>query len=465
MTADIADATMNHEIRGYFLMKLDTISLLRALGVCRGFVDSLPGFIHFHGKVISGSLDKGGNMKPSVVIPSYWGRSWKEPIDPQDDVYDHPTPLDETGTLERALQSFEILEDKDFDIVVLGVATNPDFRASCQEKVQKIIDKFKSKYSIALFSYPHVEAIRKRLSEKNDEELTKLVSLKGYSNVRNACLIATVLLGSEVAIFFDDDEVMRDPAYIGKALEFLGKEHQGEKVLAVAGYYLRPEGDTYLVPDPENWLSATWDGPSAMNAAFRIIGEEPRLKPTPFAFGGNMVLHRELFEKVAFDPNVTRGEDIDFLINAKMFGYNFFLDNQLYIKHLPPKSRTPGWRGFRENIYRFVYGREKLLTQRPAEGMRYVEIEELDPYPGTFLKSDLQDKVYETSVLMALDYLSRSDQEGFRQSLENIAIAKLKAKPKFDPFEWYFKYRERWNHLITFLSEDSSLKESFQKQM
>lgn len=401
-------------------------------------------------------------MKTTVVIPSYWGRSSKESFNPRDDLYDHPTPLDEEGTLERALQSFDILEGKDFNIVILGVATHQDFRVPCRERLKKIIGKFKNKYDITLFSYPELEAIKRELTDRGLDELSGLVSLKGYSNVRNACLIAATLSEAEVAVFFDDDELMKDPHYIKKALENLGKKQVGEEVLAVAGYYIRPEGETYLIPHPKDWLSATWNGPSAMNEAFQIIGQEPRLKPTTFVFGGNMVLHKRLFEKIAFDPHVPRGEDIDFLINAKMFGHTFFLDNELYIKHLPPEGRTPGWRGFRENIYRFVYTREKLLAQKPAEGTRPVKIEELDPYPGNFLKSDLQDKIFKASTLMALNYLSEGGKDGFRESLENIAIGTFKAKPDFDPFDWYFKYRKRWSKLIGFLSQEPSLKKIIQ---
>ncbi len=56
-----------------------------------------------------------------------------------------------------------------------------------------------------------------------------------------------------------------------------------------------------------------------------------------------MILHRELFECVPFDPLVTRGEDVDYLINSRIFGFSFFLDNTLSVKHLPqPKSHPSG---------------------------------------------------------------------------------------------------------------------------
>ncbi len=398
--------------------------------------------------------------RPTFVIPSYWGRSWSEPWNPDDDLYDHPTPIDEEGTLARALESFSVLEDQDFNLVVLGVAAYPEIRERVRAKIEDILLAFRGRMRVALFTESEAAALRAAMRDDDtvvDGDpagvgLDDLVSLSGYSNVRNACLIAAALAGSDIAIFFDDDEIMRDPVYLAKALEFIGTEHEGHKILGVAGYYLRPEADTWRVPHPEDAHAAVWDGAGAMNRAFeRVIGTQPRLKRTPFTFGGNMVVHRRLWEKVCFDPNVTRGEDIDFLVNAKMFGHHFFLDNQLFIKHLPPPSRTPGWRGFRENVVRFVYSREKLLAQKPVEGLRWVEIDELDPYPGEFMKDDLQEKIFKMVTLMAIDYLESGYNEGVRESLETLAVAAFRAKPEHDPFDWYLAYRERWQRLMGWL--------------
>jgi len=47
-----------------------------------------------------------------------------------------------------------------------------------------------------------------------------------------------------------------------------------------------------------------------MNQAFRTViddGASPRFRPTPFVFGGNMAITRDLFSVVPFDPAITRG--------------------------------------------------------------------------------------------------------------------------------------------------------------
>lgn len=395
-------------------------------------------------------------MKATIVIPSYWGRSSKEPLNLADEVYDHPTPTDEQGTLERALNSFEVLKNQDFNIAIIGVSTNPELEGAMERKLRSILDKFKSKYRIVLICESDAQKFCSHLNSVGKEKLAELISLRGYSNVRNMCLIAAKLLNSDIAILFDDDEIFEDPDYVDKALEFIGREHQGRFVGGIAGYYVRPDGN-YLISYAPDWRSSEWDGAAAMNEAFRIIGEEPRLKPTPFAFGGNMVIHRRLFESIPFDPNIKRGEDIDYLVNCRMFGHDFLLDNALWIKHLPPKGHSPSWLGFRQNVLRFVYMREKLLAQRRKEGLVHVPVETLDPYPGRFLRDDLHDRIYKTSVLMGLDYLSHGDLEGFHESMRNIEFGWYQAIPKTNPFEWYLEYQNRWSELMSFLSQDTEL--------
>ncbi|GAI94682.1 unnamed protein product, partial [marine sediment metagenome] len=56
-------------------------------------------------------------MQITMVIPSYWARESKNGWQEGDTVYDHPTPLDDEGTLHRATQSIKVLKDRDFPLV------------------------------------------------------------------------------------------------------------------------------------------------------------------------------------------------------------------------------------------------------------------------------------------------------------------------------------------------------------
>ena len=62
-----------------------------------------------------------------------------------------------------------------------------------------------------------------------------------------------------------------------------------------------------------------------MNEALaELAATGSHLKLTPLALGGNMAVGASLYRFLPFDPAVTRGEDIDYVINARMFQYLSF---------------------------------------------------------------------------------------------------------------------------------------------
>jgi hypothetical protein len=277
-----------------------------------------------------------------------------------------------------------------------------------------------------------------------------LLQLRGYSHVRNLCLFIPHILESDLAVLIDDDEVFEDPHFMVKAQEFIGRSFKGKMVNAVAGYYLQPDGN-YLLKKPFRPWMRFWDKYSRMDEAFEnVIGSEPRLKEAPFVFGGNMIVHRNLFTTVPFDPNVTRGEDIDFLINAKMFGFHFFLDNQLAIKHLAPPKTHPTWMQLREDIYRFVYERAKIESQKEMHGMTRVYPDDFDPYPGCFLGKNLEEKIEKSCKLLSEEYSALGKIHDSQECLNNIAIARTDAVPSFDPFQRLCEIQKCWRALMIY---------------
>jgi hypothetical protein len=393
-------------------------------------------------------------MKLTMVIPSYWARESKTGWKDGDAIYDHPTPLDEEGTLQRAIQSIGALEDKDFRVVIIAIPTAADIESRVEEKVARIIESSNQGVEVLLFGPSHLKQIHDLLVSENKEEYTYLLQLRGYSNVRNLCMFVPHVLDSEAAVLIDDDEVFEDPEFMTKARAFIGKDIEGKAINAVAGYYLQPDGDYHVKKPFRPWMQH-WDQYARMNEAFdNIIGSEPRLKETPFVFGGNMVVHRDLFTVVPFDPDVPRGEDIDFLINARMFGHSFVLDNQLAIKHLPPPKSHPVWRSLREDLYRFIYERAKIETQKEIEGMTRVYPEEFDPYPGCFLKPDLEAKIENASKLLSEEYLAQGDSEASEEALKNTILARTDAVPKSDPFQKLCVLQKRWQELMSFTAQE-----------
>ena len=389
-----------------------------------------------------------------MVIPSYWGRKKEKERKESDTIYDHPTPLDEEGTLGRLLDSISLMANKDFRVVILGVATASEIKEEVERKISTIIKDHAKDMDVLPFSYSHLNAVHQLLSQNKMEEMASILQLDGYSNVRNICTFVPHLLGSDVAVLIDDDEIFEDPDFMDKALEFIGQEKHGDRILATAGYYINPDEDFLLNREVLPWMTY-WNKIDCMNRAFKkIIAEEPRLKITPFAFGGNLVLHKDLFTRVPFDPSIPRGEDIDFLINARMFGYKTYLDNQLSIKHKAPPKTSPKWEQIREDIFRFVFEKRKLEGQEGYPGLHHLHASELDPYPGEFLKDDLQEKIFRSNQMLAMDYMGEGDVQGATECMKNIYLANTQAIPDENPYYKLLRLQADWEQLMEFFSSE-----------
>lgn len=403
-------------------------------------------------------------MKTVVVIPTYWGRKSDEALDIADVVYDHPTPLDEEGTLVRALDSFKVLSKEDFELIVIAVATNKDLESSIEDRVEEVVSSVNPDFPVAIVSHKFSKCFQSMIREIDQADSEKLINLYGYSHVRNFCLIVGQLRGADAVVLFDDDEVVDDPQYLEKATEFIGSEYNGKRINGIAGWYKQPKGQ-YLLPPTRKWWWMEWKAPEVMNQGFRqIIGKGDRLKVTPFVFGGNMVIHKDLFEKVPFDPMILRGEDIDYLLNAKMSGEDFYLDRELWIRHLQPEGRTPEWLRFRQDILRFIYMRRKIISQVEGEVERIVGVDELDPYPGCFLRDDLDKKLVNTSFMLALHYMLEKDEEGYEEATRNIQLADMEMKKKKNPLSAYMRFKKDWQRMMIKLRDYKPAKDLLEKE-
>ena len=402
-------------------------------------------------------------MKKVMVVPTYWGRDSETGWQLGDDIYDHPTPIDQEGTLPRFLKSLNKLDEQEFELVIILATTTSEIETEAYKKVESILKEHNTSMPTYLFSARNLSKIKKYYNDKSSLPI-ELFSLSGYSNIRNMCLFAGYLAGGQTVILIDDDEIFNDPDFMGKATEFIGGRFYGKTVDGIAGYYINEDGEYYDDVNIEPWMTY-WNRFGSKSKAFdKIIGSSPRLKTTPFAFGGLMVVHENLFKIVPFDPNLTRGEDIDYLINARMFGYNFFLDNELSILHLPPEKPHPVWQRFRQDMYRFYYEKKKINTQYEKSNMEEVNAEDFDPYPGEFMKTDLEDKIFKANIMLALDYLSEDEIENTKATLKNIYLSKYSAEPDFNVFKKYLELQEEWENILNFAEENyMDLQEIFQE--
>ncbi len=395
-------------------------------------------------------------MKATIIIPTYWRgpASDTPPCGIESDYrFDYAVPLDEEGTLARALASLSVLEhDEELTAAIVAVPTRRELSQAVQLKVEAIMARFEYDVPIFLVGPDELVRWRRRLIREGHEEYREFLDFGGSAVIRNLCLLAAVLTGAEAAVFFDEGQVYRDPGYLKEALRFIGKEQDGGSVAGVSGYLRRPGATPRLPPASSRWQEL-WGDVGAINQAMKAVEQPPRLKKTTLTCGSNMVVHRSLFEHVPFDPRIPRGEETDYVMNAAFLGYDFFLDSGLWLEHQPRTACAPPWYRMRGDIVRFATGRAKLATQHDDSRRRRLEVSELDPYPGRFLKDDLHDLVMRSSLEMASAYIREGRDAEARECMSNIAISKAESRMQGDSFGEYMELQRRWERFIRAVPE------------
>ncbi len=124
-------------------------------------------------------------MEATMVIPSYWGRESSVGWQKGDAIYDHPAPLDQEGTLKRALESTTVLNDTDFKLAILAVPTSPDIAGDVEKKVSSIIQEVQphSRIEIILFGQSHLSEIHSVLHDQKKSEYVDLLIMQDTVNL------------------------------------------------------------------------------------------------------------------------------------------------------------------------------------------------------------------------------------------------------------------------------------------
>ncbi len=395
-------------------------------------------------------------MSTLIVIPSYWTK-----VAPMESQAVNQRSFDQqfghTGSrLERALTSLNIVKEKNFQVLVITGTDSPESQEQINQEVMGIIKQVAEKTGIKIWLFPNtlVARVREIFRDFSDRDALDFLCVDGYANIRNTGLIVAQILGAEEVVFVDDDEYVDDPHFLHKAREHLEKTVEGKIVAGVGGYYVDPRKAYRRSIKPEPW-KAFWNLHRLLNEALcHLVETQPRIKLTPLVLGGCLVLTRPLFTAIPFDVRIPRGEDIDYVINARMFGLSIFFDNQLYIVHDPPPKLYPLWKTLRQDIYRFTYERAKLRDQEPMEGMSHVSVEELDPYPGAFLKDDLEEKIARACTILADQYQTEGKEDSARETLKNIDIMRGEALPRENAFHQFLHIKKLWEKMMEFTARE-----------
>ena len=398
-----------------------------------------------------------------VVIPTYWSRKAGEAGHPEDSIFDHPTPIDGEGTLGRCLDSLKSTTSHTFKVLIIAAPVNPSLSEAVEEKIELIMAPYRKNYPIGMFGPSDLALLKSRLEENGMDP--GLVGLDAYARVRNCQLLGSVLLNADLIAAIDDDEVV--PAdYLQKATDYAGKRQAEKRIDGVAGIYLDRNGD-YRVKEATGARGSAnlfTRKAALMNDEFSSYMSRPgRLVETAIALGGNMVFTRELFMNVPFDPGITRGEDIDYLLNSRMLGFNWFLDRELSIIHLPPAPsekdplNTSGYAKMQQDIIRFIYQREKIRLSAEIAGFKHLIPEDFGFYPGEFFKDDLEEQALEALK----ETRPRDADERFFPEPEKLMESAWQRASKAGEFP---AFREKWRKLTGLLESDPVLKERIRKK-
>lgn len=365
-------------------------------------------------------------MTDCMIIPTYWST----PDLPSWGTFDHPTPLTEEGTLGRTLESLEAAAYP-APVVLFPVPMDPRIEARVREiAAGRTLD-------IRIFSPADHRRICAALGRSGfSPELLLAIDMGSYGGVRNMGLLYAAFHGFENVIMIDDDECI-DGDYRRRALRAMGDKLGDAEVLGKTGCVVDAAGRKFYDGQASRVVEG-WPKDELFNEAVKeALEASESLSPCTVAFGGNMVINRRLFLQVPFDPFGSRGEDDDYVLNARYCGFSFFFDQELLLLHLPPERQDGYWRRQRQDILRFKYLREKLRCCG-------IDPNSLDVFLRHFTQADLEYKAVSSSIRAARRFIDqdRNECEGF---LDNAIMAESLSREEMrSRAERFLRFLEAW---------------------
>ncbi len=332
-------------------------------------------------------------MNAAIVIPTYWADARKDPHLPG--TYDHATELSSAEPeLDRCLASLE--QVRDLPPVILLVVCPVSATVEVSRRVRAIVADHPAIDAVVV---TNVEAARiiDAVGELAPAGTGECVSLRGYGAIRNMGFAVASVLAHDAVIFIDDDEVVTDPNFMKQAIYALGQEtRQGQPILVKSGYFLDRAGSPYADAARAGITTRWWTKRHEFNAWMERALAGTRISRSQYVCGGCLAVHARAFARVPFDPFITRGEDLDYLINARLFGLDVWFDNAWKVKHLPPATDELAPR-FMQDVYRWYYERAKIRYANRQNDLAAVTPASLMPYPGPWISDELDGRVSKTA--------------------------------------------------------------------
>lgn len=330
-------------------------------------------------------------MNPIIVIPTYWTANPWEP-----GVYDHATAIDAPmPELARCLDTLDEVRGVIRTAVLL--VASPEDEAAARARVNTIVREHPGLNPVVIGSDEArvISGQVERLAPGLDGEI---ISLRGYGAIRNMGLAVAAVYGHDVVVFLDDDEVALSPDFLIDAVYGLGKvTRQDIPVLAKTGHFIDANDSHYAdEANSEPW-ERWWTKRREFNAWMSSALSGTRICRSNYVCGGCLAIHANAYSQVAFDPYITRGEDLDYLFNLRLLGMEMWFDGNWYVKHLPPVTPDEPNR-FLQDVYRWTYERSKLGFASQREDLRQVTPASLMPYPGAWLSPEVEKRILYTTL-------------------------------------------------------------------
>ncbi len=389
-------------------------------------------------------------MNPVIVIPSYWA-SADEPGELGElGTYDHATPYDKPmPELETCLDSLEQVRGV-VRVVVLVVAPLAG-EAAARARVMNICRRHPTLNPLVIGS-PEAALINDAVSAIVPDMDGETISLRGYGAIHNMGLVVASILGHDICVFLDDDEVALDDEFLIDAVYGLGqRNHQNLPILAKTGRYVMRDDSPYVPEDTVPWFDRHWSKHEWFNEAMRTALSSTRISRSSIACGGCMAIHARAFSEVAFDPWLTRGEDLDYLINLRMAGLEMWFDNAWRVRHLPlPTVSVPS--RFLQDAYRWLFEAEKCAASAERPDVSKVTSSALRPYPGEWVSPKVEGRIRRTALLRAIG--CREHGAYLRILFKGVGEAKTYAAARARN---YFAFLGPWRRVMATLWQDARL--------
>ena len=338
-------------------------------------------------------------MNPAVVIPTYWSSSDHLGNPGGVQCYDHATPIDsDHPQLDLCLASLkQVLGLK---TVIILVTAPPAVEERAVRRVRELADKHQLQDAIIVDSFKAM-MLNEKIAGEMPPNIGEPISLRGYGAIRNMGLLACCALGCDVAVFIDDDETILDENFLVNAVYGFGQiDRNGLPIIAKSGYFLDRRNSALADRRTVKFYDKFWAKRAEFNEWMTQALAGPRISRSNVVCGGCFAVHAEAFTRVAFDPWITRGEDLDYLINMRLYGMDVWFDNKWRVRHTPPRIQDTAPR-FLQDVYRWTYERRKIEICNSNIDMHMLTPEALMPYPGPWISAELPVRIRKTAYWRA----------------------------------------------------------------